>query len=122
MTAIARVLQFVVPNARRWLRFKVDIPLRVIVQKGKDSVVVQARGKDLNEGGMAVFAGTELGLGQHVAVEFTPAYPSEPVRVRAVVRNRRGYVYGVEFAWSNPSEKAEVDHLRTVLKGFETTS
>ncbi len=122
MTTVARVLQFVVPNARRWLRFKVDVPLRVIVQNGKDSVVVQGRGKDLNEGGMAVFAGVELRIGQQVAVEFTPAYPSQPIRIRCIVRNRRGYVYGVEFMLQDKHDEEEANRLRTVLKGFETAS
>lgn len=119
MTTVARVLQFVVPNARRWLRFKVDVPLRVIVQNGNDSLVAQGRGKDLNEGGMAIFAGVELKVGQPIAVEFTPAYPSHPVRIRCVVRNRRGYVYGVEFLLEDERDEEQANRLRTVLKGFE---
>ncbi len=120
MTTVARVLQFVVPNARRWLRFKVDVPIRLIVQNGKDSVVIQGRGKDLNEGGMAVFAGAELKIGQQVAVEFTPAYPSQPIRIKCIVRNRRGYVYGVEFLLQDQHDEEEANRLRTVLKGFES--
>jgi hypothetical protein len=122
MTTVARVLQFVVPNARRWLRFKVDVPLRVIVQNGKDSLVAQGRGKDLNEGGMAVFAGVELKVGQQIAVEFTPAYPSQPIRIRCVVRNRRGYVYGVEFMLEDERDEEQANRLRTVLKGFEAAN
>jgi hypothetical protein len=119
MAGVARVLQFVIPNARRWARFKVDVPITLIIQTGKDSILVQGRGKDLNEGGMAVFAGAELNIGQQIAVEFTPAYPSQPIRIRCTVRNRRGYVYGIEFLLNNDRDQQEVNRLRTVLKGFE---
>lgn len=122
MTTVARVLQFIVPNARRWLRFSVDVPLRIIIQNGKDSLVLQGRGKDLNEGGMAVFVGVELRIGQQIALEFTPAYPSEPIRIRCVVRNRRGYVYGVEFTLQNSRDEEQANRLRTVLKGFESAA
>jgi hypothetical protein len=62
------------PMARRWPRYKVDFPVRLIVCKEKKASIFDARGTSLSEGGMALFAGTELRMGDQVAVEFTPAY------------------------------------------------
>lgn len=115
MVSQARVLQFVVPNARRWPRLQIDVPVRVIAQKLNNPVVVQGRGKDLNEGGLAIFAGVELQVGDHIAVEFTPPYSDMPIRVRCVVRNRRAYVYGVEFLLEDSQDLARVNQIRTVL-------
>jgi hypothetical protein len=60
------------PQIRRFPRHKVDIPIRVIVCNAMKSSIFDGRGTSLSHGGMAMFAGTELRLGDHVAVEFTP--------------------------------------------------
>ena len=39
-----------------------------------------------------------------------------PIRVRAVIRNRAGYKYGVEFLSMNPEEKELTDRFRTMLR------
>jgi hypothetical protein len=80
---------------RRWKRYNVNVPIRVIIQRAMKSTIVQGRGSALSEGGMAIFAGAELKPGEHIAVEFTPPYSAPPVRVEARVCNRRGYDYGV---------------------------
>jgi hypothetical protein len=38
-----------------------------------------------------------------------------PIRVRCVVRNRRAYVYGVEFLLEDSQDLAKVNQIRTVL-------
>ena len=46
--------------ARRWHRYMLDVPLRVIVhRRGKSSIFI-GRGNEVSEGGMAVTAGVEL--------------------------------------------------------------
>lgn len=103
---------------RRWPRYKLEVPLRVIAHKAGKAVIVQGRGNELNEGGMAVFAGIELALGEEVAVEFTPPYSGQPIRVRALVRNRTGYSYGVEFLTATIEDNQNVSQIRTVLGGL----
>lgn len=101
--------------ARRWQRYQVDVPIRVIVCTSVKTKIFDARGISLSEGGMALFAGAELRLGDEVGVEFTPAYSAPPVRVDATIRNRVGYHYGVEFMLASENQKMRVQELRRHL-------
>jgi hypothetical protein len=83
--------------ARRWPRYRLDFPLRLIVHGPAKTTVIVGRGNELNEGGMALTAGVELKLGDQTEIEFIPPYAGSPIRVRGVVRNRKGYRYG----WSS---------------------
>jgi hypothetical protein len=101
---------------RRWPRFKLDLPLRIVVSKNDNPAVVSGRGTEISEGGMVVFAGTELKLGDVIFVEFTPPYAGKPLRVAATVRNRSGYNYGVEFRSETAEENQEIANFRLMLK------
>ena len=89
---------------RRWPRYRINVPVRLVVQRPDKTVIVSGRGMELNEGGMALFAGVELKTGQRVEIEFTPPY-GQPLRVRSTVRNRSGYNYGTEFLLLNRDDK-----------------
>jgi hypothetical protein len=114
MASVAETAVFL--PARRWTRHKVNVPIRAIVQKQSKAMVISGRGKEISDGGMAIFAGVELSLGEKIAVEFTPAY-GLPIRVHGLVRTRNAYSYGIEFLAHNSEEEAEVTHLREILKG-----
>jgi hypothetical protein len=88
-TAIDRSPDFT--SSRRWRRYKVDVPIRVIVSRAMKASIFDGRGTSLSAGGMALFAGAELRPGDQVAVEFTPPFSSPPIRVDAKIRNRTGY-------------------------------
>jgi len=105
-------------SVRRWPRYKLEVPVRLLAQKGDKVAIVQARGNELNEGGLAVFAGTELSLDEEVAVEFTPPYSGQPIRVRCLVRDRKGYCYGLEFLSVTIDDHQNVTQIRTVLRGL----
>lgn len=118
-------IQVVVPQQgyatqRRWPRYKVDVPVRVITQGLTKVAIVQGRGSELNNGGMAIFAGTELSLGGQVLVEFTPPYSGQPIRVRCFVRNRAGYRYGVEFITESDADYESVHRIESVLGSMGT--
>ena len=106
------------PTARRWPRYKLDIPLRVVTTSGDKVKLVEGRGNELNEGGLTVFAGVELAIGQEIAVEFTPAYSGTPIRARCVVRHRKGYKYGVELLLQNDEDHGNAERIRAVLLGY----
>jgi hypothetical protein len=61
-------------SIRRWPRYRVNIPIRVIVSRAMKASIFDGRGTSLSEGGMALFAGAEFRLGDQVAVEFTPPF------------------------------------------------
>jgi hypothetical protein len=107
-----------VPVSRRWLRYKLDVPIRLIAPKGNKISIIPGRGNELNEGGMEVFGGMELAIDEKVAIEFTPPYTGQPIRVRACVRNRRGYTYGVEFLLENDEDAENVAQIRAMLSAL----
>lgn len=82
---------------RQWPRFKVDFSVRLLVNAQGGKTLVQGRGHDLGEGGMAVYAAAELSEGQQIQIEFTPPYSRKPLTLSAVVRDRSGNRYGLEF-------------------------
>ena len=103
---------------RRWARYRINVPVRVVVQRPDKTVIVSGRGMELNEGGMALFAGVELKVGQRVEIEFTPPYDGQPLRVRGVIRNRSGYNYGSEFLLLNGEDKLQAAQIRHVLQAM----
>jgi hypothetical protein len=105
-------------SKRRSVRYKLDVPLRVIVHKLETILVRDGRGTELSEHGMCVMAGVELRVGEEVEIEFTLPYSGEPLRVSGAVRNRSGYRYGCEFIADDQGERNDVARLREVLQTY----
>jgi PilZ domain len=101
---------------RRWQRFKLNVPIRVGVNRQDKTTIVSGRGNEVSEGGLAIFAGLELRIGEEIWVEFTPPYSSQPLRVNGITRNRSGYKYGIEFLTNTPAEEERVERLRELLR------
>ena len=105
-------------SKRRAVRYKLDVPLRVIVRKKETTLVRDGRGTEISEFGMCVMAGVELGVGEEVEIEFTLPYSGEPIRVSGAVRNRKGYRYGCEFIPNGQTEQQDVVRLCQALQIF----
>ncbi len=90
------------PYARRWMRLHVNIPIRVLVQKPDCLHIVNGRGTELSEGGVALYAAVELDIGDRVELEVADPESGPPIRAKAVVRNRAGYAYGLQFLLEGP--------------------
>ena len=82
---------------RQWPRFKVDFGIKIIAGNSGTKTVVQGRAHDLSEGGLGLYAVLELQEGQLVQLEFTPPFCRRTIEVTAVVRDKDGYRYGLEF-------------------------
>jgi len=65
----------------------------------------------MGQGGMAIFAELELALGDRVEVEVPILSSSQPLRVAAIVRNRIGFRYGMEFVDLAPEHRTELMRL-----------
>jgi PilZ domain len=48
-------------------------------------------------GGMAAYIAAELVMGETIELDVTLPYSTCALRLRVVVRSRRGYQYGVEY-------------------------
>jgi hypothetical protein len=103
---------------RRWPRYKIDVPVRLIAQRPTKVVIAHGRGRELGRSGIAVFAGIEVSIDEQVEVEFTPPYSGQPIRVRGFVRNRNGYTYGIEFIADNDVDYQNVGQLEVILKAM----
>ena len=111
-----------IPNylsIRRWQRYRIDVPIRVIFSRAMKDSIFDGRGTSLSEGGMALFVGgAELKPGDEMAVEFTPPFCSPPIRVDVRICNRTGYHYGVEFLTLDQAGKQRVVQLKMHLVGL----
>ncbi len=76
-------------------RYRMDVRVRVSVPRTRQ--LLHARSADISERGMSFFAPVELNISERVELEFTLPYTGKAQRCPAVVRNRNGYRYGVEF-------------------------
>ena len=103
---------------RRSIRYKLDVPLRVILHKQDATLLRDGRGTEISEYGMCIMTGLELKLGEEVEIEFTLPYSGEPIRVSGAVRYRDGYRYGCEFTLDGQGERKDVARLRQVLQTF----
>jgi PilZ domain len=104
------------PDLRRWKRFPVDVPVRLVVHRPAKVDSIAGSGTALNEGGMCVAAGIEMQPGEQVTVEFTPPSTNDHLRLWAAVRNRHDNYYGLEFLAENMGERTEVERYRNDLR------
>jgi PilZ domain len=101
---------------RRWQRYRLNVPIRLIYNNEGTSKIMSGRGNDVSEGGVLVFAGLELKTGDEVAIEFTPPFAVGPVRAKGIVRHRRGYNYGIEFLLESETDREQTERFRALLK------
>lgn len=78
---------------RRAPRYKMEFPVAV-TSRGR---VLHARSCDLSQTGIGLFLTSELEIGEELQLQYALGDGSPPKKVRAVVRNRTGHRYGVEF-------------------------
>jgi hypothetical protein len=107
---------------RRWPRYQVDIPLRLITQQKRKVSIVQALGTGLNNGGITVFAGMSLAIDEPIAIEFVTADSGEIVRMNGLVRNREGFAYGVEFVAVDEESPEGMCQIQSFLKSMHSPS
>lgn len=104
------------PDLRRWQRFPLQVPVRLVVHRATQLVSTNGNGTELNEGGMCVVAGIDMRTGEQVTVEFTPPLATDSLRLWAAVRNRHGDYYGLEFLAENDGERAQVKRFQNDLR------
>ena len=102
---------------RRWKRFKVDIRVRLRRWEDPDDTASVVRTYELSEGGMSVYASEALELGTFVLTQFSLPGSEERVRLRAVVRNRRGFRCGLEFVEVPAAVRSEILRYLGTVEG-----
>src|SRR4030081_791798 len=87
-------------NTRRWPRYSVDLPVRIVIPNGPLTSTVPGRATEISGSGMALHSPLGLKPGDLMQVEFPTSNPSGVV---AVVRNHKGDCFGLEFLSRLPS-------------------
>ena len=105
------------PQRRRWKRHKVDIRVRLRRWEEPEEAAMVVRTYELSEGGMSVYASEALDVGTVLLVEFTPSTASKALRLKAVVRNRRGFRFGMEFPELSLIERSELKRYLAIVEG-----
>jgi c-di-GMP-binding flagellar brake protein YcgR len=99
---------------RRWPRYKVDLRLKVVLNSREGRNFTFGQGSDVSEGGMAAYIPAEIEVGEIVQIEVMLPYSTELVVVRAEVRNKNGFRYGLEYVLISP------DHKELLKKSLRT--
>lgn len=73
------------------------------------------RAQDLSRGGMSVYVPLELAKGDVIRVMFELPHSRMRFGIEAVVKNRIGFRYGVEFLELTPSETLELERVIKIL-------
>ena len=104
---------------RRWTRYAVSLSLRVRVPTDSGQEYMLAHGRDVSQGGMAVYVPVELEIGQTVLLELIFPCHQQPVSLSATVKNRTGFKYGVEFL--HPTQEQQESILANLHKLLVST-
>jgi c-di-GMP-binding flagellar brake protein YcgR len=87
---------------------KVDIRVRLRRWEEAENAASVMRTFELSEGGMSVYAPDGLEVGTFVMVAFSLPPEEKALRLRAVVRNRRGFRCGLEFIDPPEADRLEI--------------
>jgi c-di-GMP-binding flagellar brake protein YcgR len=100
-------------SIRRYGRISADISARIFREGFSPSL---ARAHDISCGGLSLYAPVELKEGDVVKVAFELPHSRMQFGVSAVVKNRNGFRYGVEFTNLAPEEFAEITRVTKILE------
>jgi len=93
---------------RRWQRHNMDVRVKIVTRRNGVGTATYGRGTDISEGGMSAYISMEIGVGKTVEMELILPYAQQSMKINAVVRNRRGFCYGVEFVNLAAPEREQI--------------
>src|ERR1039458_9368778 len=101
---------------RRHARYRADLRVTVSCFLGDAYQMLEGHCRDLSEAGIAILLATELSVGDVTGLSFSIPGSALPWEVRAVVRYRRGYHFGLEFLSLTKEHRAS---LSSYFNGLE---
>ncbi len=93
---------------RKCPRYPVDARARISYSKEGYLQRVNVRAVDIGINGVAVSSPLVLPEGEHVEFEIALPGNKAPMRVKAVVRNKKGQRYGIEFISTTDLQKDDI--------------
>lgn len=104
------------PEKRRWSRAQAEIRAKISYQQQGTVQMSNGRTQDICEGGIALYVPIELELGARVELELTIPRSRAPLRVPAMIRDRIGFRYGMEFLVINKAQRTEIANFVELRK------
>ena len=84
-------------DQRRWKRYEVEVAVKVTLSESGQAFPFNATGTNISEGGMRIVISREIELGRIVLLEVCLPYCQETLKLRAIIRSRNSFNYGIEF-------------------------
>jgi hypothetical protein len=103
------------PQKRRWHRSQFTVPVRVTIEKARQVNVINSRGFEVNAGGLAFSADSDLAIGDEAEIAVTDFR----LTLRGVVRDQAGNQYGVKFLATSAEEAEQLGLFRQILRGLD---
>jgi c-di-GMP-binding flagellar brake protein YcgR len=94
---------------RRFERFEVEARVKVSVTRKGEKFTFSGTAHDISVGGLALFLGGDLNVGETVTVTFALVFSTQLI-IQGIVRSRDRYEYGIEFL--NPSHTQQEEIIR----------
>jgi hypothetical protein len=88
-------------------RYLLDLHLEVAV----GNMTARGRSQDLSTSGIGAYIPRELEIGQFVSILVRNPFKQEDYRLGAVVRNRKGFRYGLEFSNVRTAQQEILEEL-----------
>ena len=93
---------------RRWPRYALNLCIRITIVRNGKKTSVYGRSIEVAIGGMSCYAPIELLLCEKLEIELIFPDQNRTQVMEAIVRNRKGNRYGVEFCALIPDEPARI--------------
>jgi hypothetical protein len=93
-------------------RAGLDISVQVVTENGITSF---GRSHDVSCKGMSIYFATELEVGAPIRIKFTLPNSRVALDLKAVIKNRVGFRYGVQFSETTAAELDEIARVTGIL-------
>ncbi len=111
VAVLQRLLGRPQPDARRFPRYPVRLPLAVIVNRSGESAVLSGVSSNLGEGGIGCTIKGNLVPGEFIQVQGSDSELDFSLESHAQVRYRKEEAYGFEFCDVTPQQRVDVQRL-----------
>ncbi len=92
---------------RHWL----DVRLKVTLVRAGDGTLLNGRSNDISENGLGAAIPADLEMGEVIHLEFFIPLHKHVMKLRAAVKRRDGYHYGLEFLTLSAAQRAAIHKL-----------
>ncbi|HLB88117.1 MAG TPA: PilZ domain-containing protein [Terriglobales bacterium] len=106
-------------TSRRFPRYALDIRLVVHVFRAGASTSLWGRSSEMGEDGIGGTLTGELETGEVVSMELSLPLAAYPLKLRALVRYRKGLHHGFEFLALSPEQRAAIRRVCEMLAAGE---